>query len=90
MTSFAFVAGLIPLLSASGVCAIANRTIVTAGVGGMLFGTLIGVGVLPGLYYVFGKISDGKKLLRDETDEPFSEKFEHAVSSHDEPGSGPA
>jgi HAE1 family hydrophobic/amphiphilic exporter-1 len=80
MTSFAFVAGLIPLVSATGVGAIANRTIGTAGVGGMLFGTLLGVVVLPGLYYVFAKVSDGKKLLRDETDEPFTEKWEHAVS----------
>ncbi len=79
MTSFAFIAGLIPLVSASGVGAIANRTIGTAGVGGMLFGTVIGVVVLPGLYYIFGRMSDGKKLLRDETDEPWTEKFEHAV-----------
>ncbi|QDV08699.1 Efflux pump membrane transporter BepE [Planctomycetes bacterium Poly30] len=77
MTSFAFVAGLIPLVVATGAGAIGNRTIGTAGVGGMLFGTIIGVLVIPGLYYVFGKMSDGKKLLRDETDEPFSELFEH-------------
>jgi len=90
MTSFAFVAGLIPLVSASGVGAIANRTIGTAGVGGMLFGTVFGVVVLPGLYYVFGKISDGRKLLRDETDEPWTEKFEHAISSEPRPGPGPS
>ena len=80
MTSFAFVAGLIPLVSATGVGAIANRTIGTAGVGGMLFGTVLGVVLIPGLYYVFGRIADGKKLLRDETDEPWTEKFEHAVA----------
>jgi len=80
MTSFAFVAGLLPLISATGVGAIANRTIGTAGVGGMLFGTVLGVILIPGLYFVFAKISDGKKLLRDATDEPWTEKFEHAVA----------
>lgn len=81
MTSFAFVAGLIPLVSATGVGAIANRTIGTSGVGGMLFGTVIGVILIPGLYYVFARISDGKKLLRDATDEPLTEGFEHAIAT---------
>jgi HAE1 family hydrophobic/amphiphilic exporter-1 len=79
MTSFAFIAGLVPLVAATGVGAIANRTIGTAGVGGMLLGTLVGVILIPGLYYLFGKLADGKKLLRDETDEPWSERFEHPV-----------
>ncbi|HZZ82887.1 MAG TPA: efflux RND transporter permease subunit, partial [Gemmataceae bacterium] len=73
MTSFAFVAGLIPLVIATGAGAIANRTIGTTGVGGMLVGTVIGVLAIPGLYYIFAKIADGRKLLRDEVDEPLSE-----------------
>ena len=40
---------------------------------------LIGVIVIPGLYYVFAKISDGKKLLRDETSAPLTERFEYAA-----------
>jgi HAE1 family hydrophobic/amphiphilic exporter-1 len=76
MTSFAFIAGLVPLVFATGVGAIGNRTIGTAGAGGMLTGTLIGVLVIPGLYYVFGKIADGRKLLGDESDAPLSELFE--------------
>jgi len=67
MTSFAFVAGLVPLVVAHGAGAIGNRTIGVTGVGGMLFGTLIGVIVIPGLYYLFARISDGRQLLRDET-----------------------
>ena len=59
MTSFAFIAGLIPLVVATGAGAIGNRTIGTTGVGGMLVGTVIGVLVIPGLYYLFGKIADG-------------------------------
>ncbi len=81
MTSFAFIAGLIPLVRATGPGAIGNRTIGTTAVGGMLIGTVIGVLVIPGLYYIFAKLSDGKKLLRDETDEPLSEIIE---SSHKE------
>ena len=77
MTSFAFIAGLLPMVVATGPGAIGNRTIGTASVGGMLVGTLLGVLVIPGLYYIFGKIADGRKLLQDETDEPASEVFLH-------------
>src|SRR5581483_781858 len=70
MTSFAFIAGLIPLVFATGAGAIANRTIGSTGVGGMLVGTLVGVLVIPGLYYIFGRMADGKKLLKDEVDKP--------------------
>lgn len=77
MTSFAFIAGLLPLVVATGAGAIGNRTIGTTGVGGMLVGTVLGVMVIPGLYYLFGRIADGRKLLRDEVDEPLSELLEH-------------
>jgi multidrug efflux pump subunit AcrB len=73
MTSFAFIAGLIPLVRATGPGAIGNRTIGTTAVGGMLMGTLIGVLVIPGLYYLFAVISDGRKLIKDEHNEPLSE-----------------
>jgi multidrug efflux pump subunit AcrB len=76
MTSFAFIAGLIPLVRATGPGAIGNRTIGSTAVGGMLVGTLIGVLVIPGLYYLFAKISDGRKLIQDEHDEPVTELFE--------------
>ncbi|MEZ6089150.1 MAG: efflux RND transporter permease subunit [Pirellulaceae bacterium] len=76
MTSFAFIAGLIPLVRATGPGAIGNRTIGTTAVGGMLLGTIIGVLVIPGLYYLFAKIADGRRLIRDEHDEPLSEIFE--------------
>jgi hydrophobic/amphiphilic exporter-1 (mainly G- bacteria), HAE1 family len=76
MTSFAFIAGLIPLLRASGPGAIGNRTIGTAAVGGMLLGTIIGVLVIPGLYYLFARLAGDGKLLPDETHEPLSEIVE--------------
>ncbi len=76
MTSFAFIVGLVPLVRATGAGAIGNRTIGSTGVGGMLMGTLVGVFVIPSLYYIFASMSDGKKLIRDETDEPLSEILE--------------
>ena len=56
MTSFAFIAGLIPLCIASGAGAIGNRTIGTAAAGGMLFGTVFGLIVIPGLYVLFASL----------------------------------
>ncbi|NVB40056.1 efflux RND transporter permease subunit [Pseudenhygromyxa sp. WMMC2535] len=73
MTSFAFIAGLLPLASASGPGAIGNRTIGTSALGGMLFGTLFGVVIVPGLYYIFGKLADREQLIRDQDHEPLSE-----------------
>ena len=77
MTSFAFIAGLLPLVVATGAGAIGNRTIGTTGAGGMLVGTVIGVLVIPGLYYLFGGLADGRKLLQDEVDRPLSEPLRH-------------
>lgn len=75
MTSFAFVAGLIPLVLANGAGAIGNRTIGGSAMGGMLLGTVFGVIIIPGLYYTFGKMSSGRQLIRDEYSEPLSEEF---------------
>ncbi|MBN8624791.1 MAG: efflux RND transporter permease subunit [Planctomycetes bacterium] len=77
MTSFAFIAGLVPLVRATGPGAIGNRTIGTTAVGGMLMGTIFGVLVIPGLYYLFARMSDGRKLIKDEHDEPLTERLEH-------------
>ena len=58
MTSFAFIAGLIPMMVATGAGAIGNRTIGTAAAGGMLFGTVFGVIIIPGLYFIFALIAE--------------------------------
>jgi len=73
MTSFAFIAGMVPLLRATGAGAIANKTIGASAAGGMLLGTVMGLLVVPGLYYIFGTLSDRGKLLPDEHDTPLSE-----------------
>lgn len=73
MTSFAFIAGLLPLVVATGPGALGNRTIGSSALGGMLFGTIFGVIIVPGLYYVFGTLAEGKKLIKDEDEKPLSE-----------------
>jgi hydrophobic/amphiphilic exporter-1 (mainly G- bacteria), HAE1 family len=84
MTSFAFIAGLLPLVVATGPGAIGNRTIGTAAAGGMLAGTVIGVLIIPGLYYLFGRIADKRSLISGESDEPLSEIIERQVQpAHD-------
>lgn len=75
MTSFAFIAGLMPLVMAKGAGSIGNKTIGGSALGGMLIGTLIGVLIIPGLYYAFASLSDGRKLIKDESNEPISEEF---------------
>ena len=75
MTSFAFIAGLIPLVIAHGAGAIGNRTIGGSAMGGMLMGTLFGVLIIPGLYYIFAKMADGRSLIKGESNEPVSEEF---------------
>ena len=58
MTSFAFIAGLIPLVMATGAGAIGNRTIGGSAMGGMIVGSLAVI-IIPGLYYTFAKLGDG-------------------------------
>ncbi|PBQ33670.1 hydrophobe/amphiphile efflux-1 family RND transporter [Sphingobacteriaceae bacterium] len=57
MTSFAFIFGLIPLVLATGAGAIGNRTIGAAAIGGMLFGTIFGLVIIPGLYVIFAELA---------------------------------
>lgn len=61
MTSFAFIAGLIPLCIASGAGAIGNRSIGTAAAGGMFIGTVFGLIIIPGLYIFFATLENRKK-----------------------------
>jgi HAE1 family hydrophobic/amphiphilic exporter-1 len=47
----------------------------------MLFGTIFGVIIVPGLYYIFGKMAEGRKLIRDEDNDPLSESVAHRLDS---------
>jgi HAE1 family hydrophobic/amphiphilic exporter-1 len=79
MTSFAFIAGLIPLVFASGPGKIGNRTIGSAALGGMLLGTVCGVLIIPGLYYIFGSIAAKIKLVKKQNNNPLTEEIDHNV-----------
>ena len=79
MTSFAFIAGLIPLVMASGPGKIGNRTIGSAAAGGMLIGTIFGVLLIPGLYYIFGLLSEKTKFVKNEEENPLTEEIDHNV-----------
>jgi len=76
MTSFAFIAGLIPLVIATGPGRVGNRTIGTAAAGGMLIGTICGVFIIPGLYYVFAKIAEKHVAPPDEDENPLTEEID--------------
>lgn len=74
MTSFAFIAGLIPLMFAAGAGAVGNRTIGSAAAGGMLFGTIFGLIIIPGLYVVFARISEKISTKRTKERIPLTEE----------------
>ena len=79
MTSFAFIAGLIPLVFASGPGKIGNRTIGSAAAGGMLLGTICGVLVIPGLYYIFGRIAERIQYVKNQEENPLTEEIDDNV-----------
>ncbi|MBL9102952.1 MAG: efflux RND transporter permease subunit [Myxococcales bacterium] len=64
MTSFAFIAGLYPLVVAKGAGAVGNNTIGSSALGGMVMGTVFGVIIIPGLYFIFGHIARFEGFLR--------------------------
>ena len=68
MTSFAFVAGLVPLVVASGAGALGSRSIGTAAAGGMLVGTVFGMVLIPGLYVLFASFEKVKNLSDNEAE----------------------
>ena len=53
MTSFAFIAGLIPLVTAEGAAMLSRRAVGTGVAGGMLAAALVGIFLIPSLYVIF-------------------------------------
>ncbi len=66
MTSFAFIAGLVPLLFAKGPSAMGSKTIGSSAFGGMLLGTIVGVFIIPGLFYIFSSLNNKSKIMPKE------------------------
>lgn len=73
MTSFAFIAGLMPLALATGINANANQSIGIGTAGGMLIGTFFGLFVVPVLFILLQKlqekISGPPEVVRKKHDE---------------------
>jgi hydrophobe/amphiphile efflux-1 (HAE1) family protein len=61
MTSFAFIAGLIPLVIATGAGMLSRRGVGTAVFGGMIAAALIGIFMIPVLYVVFQRLREWGK-----------------------------
>jgi len=74
MTSFAFIAGLVPLVIASGAGAATIRAVGTAVFGGMVAASFLGIFVIPGLYVLFQTLRERIKRL--------SKKQELVVAEH--------
>jgi hydrophobe/amphiphile efflux-1 (HAE1) family protein len=74
MTSFAFIAGLVPLVIASGAGAATIRAVGTAVFGGMVAASFLGIFVIPGLYVSFQTLRERIKRL--------SKTREIAVAEH--------
>lgn len=62
MTSFAFIAGLIPLMWTTGPSAIGNHSISFGAAGGMLIGVVTGIFFVPTLFFVFQTWDEQLKL----------------------------
>ena len=58
MTSFAFILGVVPLMTAAGAGAASRHALGTSVFGGMLFATICGVIVTPSLYVAFQRIEN--------------------------------
>lgn len=68
MTSFAFIAGLIPLVTAEGASMLSRRAVGTGVAGGMIASALVGIFVIPALYVVFQSLRErlkGQKAARE-------------------------
>ncbi|PYX80273.1 MAG: hydrophobe/amphiphile efflux-1 family RND transporter, partial [Acidobacteria bacterium] len=70
MTSFAFVLGCVPLWTASGAGSVARQIMGTTVIGGMLAATLIAVFIIPVLFVVVEKLSQGKPGITVATEKP--------------------
>lgn len=66
MTSFAFIFGLMPLVFASGIGAVGNRSIATGAAFGLLIGTFLGLLVIPILYIIFQSLQEKIVPLKKE------------------------
>ncbi|MBW8360721.1 MAG: efflux RND transporter permease subunit [Kaistella sp.] len=65
MTSFAFIFGMLPLVFASGIGSIGNRSIGTGAAAGLLIGTFFGLIAIPVLYVIFQWLQEKIKPIKE-------------------------
>ncbi|QOW10947.1 efflux RND transporter permease subunit [Kaistella flava (ex Peng et al. 2021)] len=65
MTSFAFIFGMIPLVFATGIGSVGNRSIATGAASGLLIGTFFGLIAIPVLYVIFQYLQEKVVPLKD-------------------------
>jgi len=61
MTSFAFILGCVPLWTASGAGAVARKVMGTTVIGGMLAASLIGIFMVPAIFFMVEKWSGARE-----------------------------
>ncbi|SFH77750.1 efflux RND transporter permease subunit [Halpernia frigidisoli] len=66
MTSFAFIFGMLPLVFASGIGSVGNRSIGTGAAAGLFFGTFLGLFAIPVLFVIFQTLQEKIKPLKQE------------------------
>jgi HAE1 family hydrophobic/amphiphilic exporter-1 len=74
MTSLAFIFGLLPLALATGAGAVGNKSIGISAIGGMLFGTVFGILVIPTLFIIFQNMHEHFSKTKIETIDEHHEK----------------
>jgi multidrug efflux pump subunit AcrB len=67
MTSFAFIAGLMPLVTAEGAAMLSRRAVGTGVAGGMLAAALLGIFLIPSLYVLFQTVRERVKKVVSRT-----------------------
>ncbi|WP_299909962.1 multidrug efflux RND transporter permease subunit [uncultured Paracoccus sp.] len=70
MTSFAFILGLVPLVTSSGAGAATQRAVGTSVFGGMLASAAFGIFLIPGLYVIFQWLREKTKSLGGKKKDP--------------------
>ncbi len=68
MTSLAFIFGIMPLMFSTGAGANGNKSIGFSAVGGMLFGTMFGILVIPVLFIIFQTLQEKLRKKKDTDD----------------------
>ncbi|QHC86026.1 multidrug transporter AcrB [Empedobacter brevis] len=80
MTSFAFIIGMLPMMSATGPSAKGNHSISIASAGGMLVGVVLGLCIIPILYVIFQSLHE-KVSGKEHKTNPSEESIHSTVDS---------